>query len=281
MKRVLAKDAFLLFDGAFGTLLQQSDAPQNIAAPLLNIQTPELITRIHQQYVDAGSDIITTNTFTANRLKLNDKATVKEVFESAITCARAAHPHYIAADIGPLGELLDPYGDITSEEAYSLFSEQARAAHDFGADILIIETMADIQEITVAVQACKAESDLPVFATMTFGQSGRSFMGATPEEAARTLTEEGVDALGINCSLGPIELLPLVETMRANTNLPLIVQANAGLPHTSENGTVIYPFSATEYVEAVKPLIDAGVTIIGGCCGTDPTYIKALRKILS
>lgn len=280
MERVLSRDAFLLFDGAFGTLLQRSQAPQNVAPPLLNLQMPELITQIHQQYVDAGSDIITTNTFTANRLKLNGTATVQEVFAHAIACAQGAHPHYIAADIGPLGELLDPYGDITHEEAYNLFAEQARAASDAGADILIIETMADIQEARIAIQACKAESDLPVFATMTFGASGRSFMGATPEDAARALTAEGVDALGINCSLGPIELLPLIETMRANTNLPLIVQANAGLPNTLEDGSVTYPFSVTDYVEAVRPIIAAGATIIGGCCGTDPAYIRALRKIL-
>lgn len=281
LKRVLDGNAFLLFDGAFGTELQKFDVDPSLPAEFLNETEPDTITAIHSAYVEAGSNVVTTNTFRANRPHLGENVSVSNTFKAAVACARAAHPHYVAADIGPLDEMLEPSGDLEPEDAYQLFAEQARAAQSAGADFILIETIADLQEAILAVRACKAESTLPVFVTMTFSTNGRTFMGATPEDAAHELTEAGADAVGINCSLGPLEIVPLLKTMREHTTLPLIAQANAGLPHVNADGSTSYPFSVDEYAQGVDALIEAGATIIGGCCGTDPRYIAALRTHLS
>lgn len=275
LARVIAGEARLLFDGGMGTMLQRRGLAGGELPELLCLSDPQAVTDIHRAYVEAGSQVITTNTFGANRLHLDGAATVDEVFSAAVVCARAADPRYVAADIGPLGVLLDPYGDLELDEAYELFAEQAKAASSAGADLIIIETMADLQEIEQAVRAVKDACDLPVFATMTFGQGGRTLFGASPNDAVELLEELGVDALGVNCSLGPIELSPIVAEMLACSTKPIIVQANAGLPRVSE-GQTTYSIDVDQYVEAVARLIDDGVRVVGGCCGTDPDYIRGL-----
>lgn len=279
LRRVLAGEEFLLFDGAMGTMLQQVGLPAGDLPDLLCLTQPETVTSIHRAYVEAGSQAITTNTFGSNREKLGDAATVDEVFAAAVACARQAGARYVAADMGPTGELLDPLGDCTFEEAYDLFAEQARAAAAAGADLVIIETMADLQEIEAAVRAVKDSCDLPVFATMTFGTGGRTFLGVAPDDAARALDELGVDALGVNCSLGPAELAPIVDAMLAATDKPIIVQANAGLPVVVD-GKTTYAIDPSDYAEHVLPLIEAGASVIGGCCGTNPHFILELAKLL-
>ena len=277
--KVLEGEACLLFDGAMGTMLQRQGLKGGELPELLCLTDPEEITAIHKAYVEAGSRVVTTNTFGANRLRLNGAASVDDVFAAAVKCARDSGADYVAADMGPTGELLDPLGDLEFEEAYELYAEQARAVAAAGADLIIVETMADPQEAEAAVTAAKENCDLPVFATMTFGETGRTMFGTTPEDAAEALADLGVDALGINCSVGPEALIPLAAQMRAATDKPLIVQANAGLPQVVDGNTV-YTISPQDYAASVKRIMDEGVTIVGGCCGTDPDFIRELAKLV-
>lgn len=277
---VLAGKARLLFDGAMGTMLQQNGVALAGELPdLLCLSAPQSITDVHAAYVEAGSRVVTTNTFGSNRMKLDGAAEVAKLYSAAVSCARAAGATYVAGDIGPTGELLDPYGDLEYEEAYELFAEQAGAAEAAGADIVIVETMADLNEMRAAASAALETTSLPVFATMTFSEHGRTLMGDTPADVARALDELGVDALGINCSLGPDQLAPLAAEMLSATDKPVIVQANAGLPKLSE-GKTVYSVGPEEYADAVREMLGAGVRIVGGCCGTTPDYIRALAKAL-
>ena len=279
LARVLAGTEFLLFDGAMGTQLQEAGLEAGELPELLCLTEPEKITQIHERYVTAGSEVVTTNTFGANAKKLGSAATVEQVFSAAIACARAAHPRYVAADIGPTGALLRPLGTMPFDEAYELFAQQVRAADAAGADLFIIETMADILETKAAILAAKENSDLPIFCTMTFGEDGRSFLGTTPELAAVTLSALGVDVVGINCSLGPADVAPLVARMTEWASCPVMAQANAGLPSVVD-GKTVYSIGPDEYCQALVPMLDAGVTILGGCCGTSPTYIAGERSLL-
>lgn len=276
---VLAGDEFLLFDGAMGTQLQAAGLAAGELPELLCLTDPEKITAVHAAYVAAGADVVTTNTFGANAAKLGGAATVEEVFSAAVSCARASGARYVAADIGPTGQLLEPLGTLAFADAYELFAQQVRAADAAGADLFIIETMADLAEAKAAVLAARECSELPVFVTMTFQEDGRTFLGTTPEVAALTLSSLGADAVGINCSLGPAEVAPLVERMLPWASCPVMVQANAGLPHV-EGGVTVYDVGAEEFCAAVAELVDAGVTIVGGCCGTTPEFTVGERALL-
>ncbi|MGI6755041.1 MAG: homocysteine S-methyltransferase family protein [Atopobiaceae bacterium] len=277
---ILSNTAYALIDGAMGTELQARGLEAGELPELLNLTAPQEITDIHRAYIAAGAEIITTNTFGANRAKLGTSASVAEVFTAAIACAKDAEAPYIAADIGPTGQLLQPMGTLSFEDAYDLFAEQAIAAEAAGANLFIIETMADIAEAKAAILACKENTSLPIFCTMTFGEDGRTFLGTTPEVAALTLSALGVNALGINCSLGPRDVAPLLSRMIPYSRVPLMVQANAGLPRMS-GGKTVYDIAPEEYVAAVAEMVDQGVSIIGGCCGTTPAYTKAEKELLS
>ncbi len=276
----LAGDAHLLFDGGMGTMLQAAGLVAGEVPELWCLTHADAVTAVHRAYVEAGSDVVTTNTFGANRLKLAGAAAVDDVFAAAVACARAAGARYVAADIGPTGALLRPLGTLSFDEAYDLFAEEARAAARAGADLFIVETMTDLAEAKAAYLACRENTDLPVIVTMTFGEDGRTFLGTSPEVAAVTFDALGADAVGINCSLGPTELLPLAKRMRAVTAKPLLVQANAGLPHVEGDATV-YDIGPEAYADAVRALVDAGVDLVGGCCGTTPAYIRLLDRIIS
>lgn len=279
LKAVLDGREFLRFDGAMGTQLQERGLEAGEIPELLCLTNPQEITEIHAGYVKAGAEVVTTNTFGASRPKLEGRATVDEVFRAAVACARAAHPRYVAADIGPTGSLLEPMGTLPFEEAYDLFAEQVIAADAAGADLFVIETMADLAEAKAAVLAAKENSDLPIFCTMTFGEDGRTFLGTTPEVAAVTLSALGVDVLGINCSLGPADVAPLVERMLPWSRVPVMAQANAGLPSVVD-GVTVYNVKAPEFCQAVGGMVNAGVSVIGGCCGTEPSYIAGERELL-
>ena len=271
---------FLLFDGAMGTQLQERGLAAGELPELLCLSNPEEVTEIHAAYVTAGADVVTTNTFGANAAKLGDAATVEEVFSAAVACARAARPRYVAADIGPTGQLLAPMGPLAFDDAYDLFARQVRAAEAAGADLFVIETMADLTEAKAALLAVKENSQLPAFVTMTFQEDGRTFLGTTPEVAALTLSSLGAAAVGINCSLGPAEVAPLVDRMLPWASCPVMVQANAGLPRV-ENGVTVFDIGPEQYARAVAGMLDAGVTIVGGCCGTTPEHIAAERALLT
>lgn len=270
----------LLFDGGMGTMLQAAGLKAGALPELLCLTNPDAITRVHAAYVAGGSEVVTTNTFGANALKLHEEATVEEVFNAAVACARTAGARYVAGDIGPLGTLLRPLGTMGFDEAYDHFAQEAHAAQAAGCDLIIIETMTDLAEIKAAVLAAKENCDLPIFATMTFEADGRTFLGTSPDIAAITLDALGADVVGINCSLGPAELRPFARAMLAVTAKPVMVQANAGLPHV-EDGCTVFDIDPQSYAAAVANMVEDGVGIIGGCCGTNPDYIRLLADIIA
>ena len=281
LAEALAGRAYLLFDGGMGTLVQAAGLHTVHEVPdLLNLTHPEAIVAIQRQYVEAGADCITTNTFNTNRLKLaNAGATVAEVYAAAAANARVAGAPLVAGDIGPTGALLEPLGTLTFDEAFDIFSEQARAAEAAGCDLIVVETMADLLEAKAAVLAAVESTTLPVFATMTFGEDGRTFLGTTPAIAAATLSALGASAVGLNCSLGPTELAPLVGELAPHDRALVMAQPNAGLPRI-QDGETVFDVGPNEFAQAMEAILDAGATVIGGCCGTTPDHIAALRALI-
>ena len=276
----LLQKEFVLLDGAMGTLIQKSGAKYNHSPETLNITQPGLITSFHRAYIEAGADIVYANTFGANAYKLADSGySVEEIIAAGIANAKKACEGIsalVALDIGPIGMLLEPAGSLRFEEAYEYFKQQILAGQD--ADFIVFETMTDLYELKAAVLAAKENSSKPILATMTFERSGRTFTGVSPAAAATTLTGLGVNALGVNCSLGPDELEPVIAEMTQYTDLPLIVKANAGLPDPNSNEYDILP---GRFAECVKALLPYGVKFIGGCCGTTPEYIAELKTMLA
>ena len=281
LAEALAGRAYLLFDGGMGTLVQAAGLHTVHEVPdLLNLTHPEAIVAIQRQYVEAGADCITTNTFNTNRLKLaNAGATVAEVYAAAAANARVAGAPLVAGDIGPTGALLEPLGTLTFDEAFDIFSEQACAAEAAGCDLIVVETMADLLEAKAAVLAAVESTTLPVFATMTFGEDGRTFLGTTPAIAATTLSAIGASAVGLNCSLGPTELAPLVGELAPHDRALVMAQPNAGLPRI-QDGETVFDVGPNEFAQAMEAILDAGATVVGGCCGTTPDHIAALRALI-
>ena len=268
---------FILLDGATGTLIQKSGVKYDHVPEVLNITHPELIESFHRRYIDAGSDIVYANTFGANAYKLQDSGySVEEIIGAGVKIARKAvegTDALVALDIGPIGQLLEPAGSMKFDEAYEYYKQQILAGKD--ADVIVFETMTDLYELKAAVLAAKENCDKPVITTMTFERNGRTFTGVSPACAAVTLTGLGVDALGVNCSLGPDELEPVVSEMSKYTNLPLVIKANAGLPDPNSNEYNIMP---DKFAECVCSLLKYGVKVIGGCCGTNPDYIAKIKS---
>ncbi|MBP8659293.1 MAG: homocysteine S-methyltransferase family protein, partial [Ruminococcus sp.] len=268
---------FILLDGATGTLIQKSGVKYDHVPEVLNITHPELIESFHRRYIDAGSDIVYANTFGANAYKLQDSGySVEEIIGAGVKIARKAvegTDALVALDIGPIGQLLEPAGSMKFDEAYEYYKQQILAGKD--ADVIVFETMTDLYELKAAVLAAKENCDKPILTTMTFERNGRTFTGVSPACAAVTLTGLGVDALGVNCSLGPDELEPVVSEMSKYTNLPLVIKANAGLPDPNSNEYNIMP---DKFAECVCSLLKYGVKVIGGCCGTNPDYIAKIKS---
>ena len=271
----------ILLDGAMGTMLQAAGLPLGQLPELWNLLRPEIVTAVQRRYVEAGSRVLYTNTFGANRRKLAGCGHgVAEIVAAGVRCARAAAQGFdvkVALDIGPIGQLLEPLGDLRFDEAYGIFREIVAAGEEAGADLVVIETMSDLGELRAAVLAAKENCSLPVWATMSFEASGRSFLGVTVGAMALTLTGLGVDALGFNCSLGPKELLGLVRELREWTELPLILKPNAGLP---DPATGAYHITPEEFAEELSRAPALGVSILGGCCGTTPEFIRAAAVAL-
>ncbi len=268
----------LLFDGALGTLLMQGGLKAGILPETLNLTSPDVIVTIHRAYLEAGCDIITANTFGANALKLKDSGyTVRSIVRSGVRLAREAGAKTVALDVGSLGALLAPLGTLPFEEAVSLFAEPIREGVEADVDAILIETMTDLYEAKAAVTAAREICDLPVFCTMSFEQNGRTFMGCDPLTAAVALESYGVDALGVNCSLGPALMIPVVDILLRSTRLPIIVQPNAGLP-SLDTETPVYTLSDEAFVETMIAFARLGVSVMGGCCGTTPRTIRLLRQ---
>lgn len=280
LQQALNGEQFLLLDGGMGTMLQQADLADVANPPdLLNLTHASSIEEIQRAYVEAGCDVVTTNTFNANPMKLEGKATVADIYNAAAKIARAAGARYVAGDIGPTGALLKPMGTLAFDDAYTKFAICAKAAENAGCDLILIETMSDLREAKAAVLAVLENTSLPVCVSMSFGEDGRTFLGTTPEIAATTLSSLGVQAVGVNCSVGPDEMLDSVKQIREMARCAVLAQPNAGLPKMVD-GQTIYDVDAAHFALSMKRMVEAGATIIGGCCGTNPAYIKALRKML-
>lgn len=277
-------DKILIFDGGMGSLLQDAGLKPGELPETWNIRHPEVLLKIHEDYLNAGADIILSNTFGANRLKYNENEEfgLEEIVTAAMKNARAAVKHcghgYVALDLGPTGRLLKPMGDLDFEEAVSIYAEVVKVGVREGADLILIETMSDTYELKAAVLAAKENSDLPVFATTIFDGKGKLLTGGTPKSVVALLEGLGVDALGINCGLGPIQMKPIVEELLQYASIPVVVNPNAGLPR-SEGGKTVYDIDPPEFVEEMRGMLDMGVSAVGGCCGTTPEHIRLLAKM--
>ncbi len=279
-RELLRGDRPILLDGGMGTMLQARGLKPGEHPELAALEHPDWLFDIHRAYVDAGAQIINTNTFGANREKLarTDKA-VDEVVSASVAVARKAADGraLVALDIGPIGQLLEPTGTLAFEQAVDIFKETIPAGVNAGVDLIFIETITDLQEARAALLAAKETCDLPVMVTMTYEARCRTFLGHSPASAALTLEGMGADAIGVNCSLGPREMPPLAEELLKWSTLPIILKPNAGLPDPAGGG---YDITPAEFAQSLAALADMGIKLFGGCCGTTPEYIALLKQEL-
>ena len=270
---------WLFFDGGTGSILQEKGLQPGELPETWNLLHPDRILDLHRGYLEAGSDIYNTNTFGANRLKFPEN--LDEIVTAAVKLAKKARTQagrdedaYVALDIGPTGKLLAPMGDLSFDDAVDIFGEVVRIGAREGADLVLIETMNDSYEAKAAVLAAKENCDLPVFITCVFDGSGKMLTGGTPESMVAMLEGLGVDALGVNCSLGPAQMIPIVERLVKAAHVPVLVNPNAGLPK-SVDGRTVYDVGPEEFAGYMKQIAELGAAAIGGCCGTTPDYIRA------
>lgn len=285
LKERLGKE-LLYFDGGMGTLLQEKGLAPGELPETWNKTHPEEIIEIHRQYIEAGSDIVLTNTFGANALKFHDgQCSLKDIVESAVDHVKTAirdagngREIYIALDVGPTGKLLKPMGDLDFETAYEAFREVMVMGERAGADLIHIETMSDTYELKAAVLAAKENTSLPVFATAIFDERRKLLTGADVPSVVALLEGLRVDALGINCGMGPEQMLPVLEEMLRYSSLPVIVKPNAGLPQ-QRDGQTCYDVLPDEFARLMKQITEMGASVIGGCCGTTPGHIRAMKEL--
>lgn len=278
----------LFFDGGMGTLLQAAGLAPGELPETWNIRHPETVIGIHKAYIEAGSDIVLTNTFGANALKFHDdNCSLKEIVTAAVGHVKQAAEQatngrrvYTALDIGPTGKLLKPMGDLEFESAYEAFGEVMRYGEEAGADLIHIETMSDTYELKAAVLAAKENTSLPVFVTTIFDERGKLLTGADVPSVVALLEGLRVDALGINCGLGPEQMLPILEQILEYTSLPVIVKPNAGLPK-QVNGETVYDIEPGIFAETMHHIVEMGAAVVGGCCGTTPEHIRELVRLCS
>lgn len=269
----------LFFDGGMGSLLQERGLKQGELPETWNLKKTEELIRIHREYLEAGADIVLANTFGANRFKYDN---LDEIIAAGIANAKTAVREsgknaYVALDMGPTGKLLKPMGTLDFEEAVSVYAEVVRAGEKAGADLILIETMSDTYELKAAVLAAKENSSLPVMATVVFDEGHKLLTGASPENVVALLEGLRVDALGINCGLGPKQMKPIFERLARFASVPLIIMPNAGLPRV-ENGRTVYDVDPAEFAEDMAEIIAMGAWFAGGCCGTTPAHIRALTE---
>ena len=281
--REYAKDNLVILDGGMGSLLEKYGIKPTEAPELWSITNPDIICDIHRAYFDAGSHVVNTNTFGANCLKLSEEE-LEQIVVAAVENAKRAkdtssgtQEKFIALDIGPTGKLLKPYGDLDFEDAVEVFAKTVRIGARCGVDLIMIETMSDSYETKAAVLAAKENSDLPVFVSNAYGEDGKLMTGATPEAMVAMLEGLRVDAIGVNCSLGPRQLVPVVERMLACASIPVLFKPNAGLPE-DRDGKTVYDVTPFDFAATVGEMLEKGVRAAGGCCGTTPDYIAALTE---
>lgn len=272
-----------IFDGAMGTMLQAGGLKPGGCPELMNVESPDVVAGIHKAYIDAGSTIIETNTFGASRLKLDHyglEDRTEELNAVAVKIAKqaAGDRAKVAGSMGPTGRFVEPLGDLPFEEAYQAYFEQSGALARAGVDYLILETFIDIQEMRAALLACHdAAPGVPVICQLSYSEDGRTVTGTDPQSAAIILSAMGADIIGVNCSLGPEELVPIVKQLAENCDVPISVQPNAGMP-TLVDGETHFPMGPEDFGYWAPKLLEAGATYLGGCCGTTPAHIKALAE---
>jgi 5-methyltetrahydrofolate--homocysteine methyltransferase len=278
----------LVADGAMGTMLFQKGLQSGDCPELLNLTKPEILIEIAQLYFEAGSDIIQTNTFGGSPLKLSDyglEDKSEEINSNAVECAKKGirDKAYISGSCGPSGKLLKPYGDTDPNVLDNSFEKQIRSLSNAGVDIICIETMTDLYEAIIAVKATKnIAPDIPVVASMTFDKIPKGYftiMGVSIEDAIKGLENAGVDIIGSNCGNGIDNMIDIANQMKEYSDKPILIQSNAGMPENND-GKIIYPESPSYFEDKTLELIEAGVSIIGGCCGTTPEHVKAIRKVV-
>ncbi|MBN1681405.1 MAG: betaine--homocysteine S-methyltransferase [Anaerolineae bacterium] len=285
---LLADKGPIVADGGMGTMLFAMGLDRGEAPEVWNVDRPDDVRRVHRGYVEAGAQIILTNSFGGNRIRLHDVADRSAELNTAaaqlacIEAGAAGHPVVVGGSIGPTGAMLAPLGDLEYDAAVAVFEQQARALVEGGVDVLWIETMSDLEEVRAAVDGCRrAAPDHPITATMTFDTHGRTMMGVRPKQAVETLRELGVVALGANCGNGPAEIEDVISKMhRADAGVTLIAKANAGLPR-NEDGRTVYdatPDVMREYAVHVRKL---GARIIGACCGSTPDHVRVIAQALT
>lgn len=268
-----------------GTMLQEGGLQPGACPELMNLEHPDVVKRIHESYIDAGSTIIETNTFGASRIKLEHYGLsnrVRDLNRAAVEIAKSASRGRakIAGSVGPTGKFIAPLGDLDFDEAYRNFFEQAQSLAEAGADFILIETCIDLQEMRAALLAVKDACNIPVICQMSYSEDGRTVTGTPPEVAAVTLESMGASIVGVNCSLGPEQLISVVEKISASCKIPVSVQPNAGMPFLDSNGETRYPMNPETFGSFARKLVEAGATYLGGCCGTTPDHIRELRKNL-
>lgn len=279
------KNNTVYLDGGMGTLLQKSGLQPGELPERWNITHSEAVTEIHKNYYNSGSNVVNTNTFGANSLKFAPEE-LDEIVHCAVENVRTAqklsdgkHEKFISLDIGPTGKLLKPLGDLDFEDAVKIFTETVKLGVKYGVDLITIETMNDSYETKAAVLAAKENSDLPIFVTNAYGENGRLMTGADPAVMAAMLEGMGVDAIGANCSLGPKQLMGVIDELLKYCSVPVIFKPNAGLPKSDGKAT-FYDVGAEEFAQDIKHAVENGVRIVGGCCGTTPEYIEKVHELI-
>jgi 5-methyltetrahydrofolate--homocysteine methyltransferase len=284
----LARSRTVLLDGAMGTELMARGLPQGVAPESWNIDRPDVVREIHAAYFAAGSDVVSTNSFGGSPVKLAAHGLAERAYElnrAAARLAREAAPAgcYVAGSMGPTGKFLKPQGEHTEEEFAAAYAEQARGLADGGADVLLVETQYDLREALAALRGARSVTALPVFVTMTFNSFPRGYftlMGDTVDLVAAELERGGARAIGANCTLNSEQMVGCVRALRPATGLPVIAQANAGQPAVDADGRVIYSQGLEDYLRFVPEMVRAGANFIGGCCGTNPSYIRAMSRVV-
>ncbi len=284
----LVKERVVLLDGGMGTELIRHGFPQGECPESWNVEKPEIVKKIHLGYYEAGSDAVLTNSFGGNKIKLASHGLenkCRELNHAAAQLANAVKPEgkFVAGSMGPTGKFLKPHGEYTEEQFEEAYAVQAKALTDGGVDFLLIETQYDLKEALCALKGARKSSTLPVFVTMTFNRNPRGYftiMGNSIAQCVKELEAQEVPAIGTNCTLNSADMVDLVKIMRDATPLPLIAQANAGQPSLSSDGKVTYSQGLEDYVKYIPQMIKNGANIIGGCCGTNPDYIKRMSEII-
>lgn len=275
----------LLLDGATGSNLMAAGMPKGICTEEWVIEHKYIIQKLQSDYIKAGSKIIYAPTFGGNRINLTMHGLenrIEEINRTLVGYARevAGNKAYVAGDITTTGKMMAPAGEMTYEKAFETYQEQVRILDAAGVDLIVAETMINIEETLAAVDAVQSVSSLPVMCSMTVEADGSIFSGGNAVEAAVSLEAAGASAVGVNCSVGPDQLVSVIRNIRSNVSIPVLAKPNAGMPVIDENGHAIYSMTAKEFAHHMKALTDAGATIIGGCCGTTPEFIRETAKLL-